>query len=141
MIAVETVLVLAILGTAALWRFTPPPRALLEAAAAPAELHIHTDKAMAQLSITPGRAGPVTVSIALATGDFQPLEAKEVSLALANPAAGIEPIRRAARREADGTWLIDGLDIPVAGRWHARVDLLITDFDLVTLEDSLLIRP
>ena len=141
MIAVETVLLLAILSTAALWRFTPPPRALLEAAAAPAELHIHTDKAMAQLSIAPGRAGPVTVSIALATGDFRPLEAKEVSLALANPGAGIEPIRRAAHREADGTWLIDGLTIPVAGRWHARVDLLITDFDLVTLEDSLLIRP
>ena len=97
MIAVEAVLLLAILCTAALWRFTPPPRALLEAAAAPAELHIHTDKAMAQLSITPGRAGPVTVSIALATGDFQPLEAKEVSLALANPGAGIEPIRRAAQ--------------------------------------------
>lgn len=40
MIAAGIVVALAILGTAALWRFTPPPRALAIAAAQPATLHI-----------------------------------------------------------------------------------------------------
>jgi copper transport protein len=141
MIGLEAVLVLAILGTAALWRFTPPPRALLAAAAAPAEIHIHGGKAMADLSVTPGRAGPVTASIFVATGDLQPLEAMEVTLTLADPAAGIEPMRRTASRQGDGSWRVEGLTIPVAGRWSVRVDILVSDFDLVTLEDDLVIRP
>ena len=40
---------LAIFAVAGLWRFTPPPRALAEAAAGPASVHIQTGKAMAEL--------------------------------------------------------------------------------------------
>ena len=48
-IAFELAIALAILGLVALWRFTPPPRAL--ATDAPISLHIHGDKAMAQIEI------------------------------------------------------------------------------------------
>ena len=68
-ILAETAIMLAIFGVAAIWRFTPPPRALAEAAAQPAAIHIHTATAMADLSITPGRAGPVTASMVVMTGD------------------------------------------------------------------------
>ncbi|WP_204314651.1 CopD family protein, partial [Stenotrophomonas maltophilia] len=43
-VGAEILLVLAILGLVAGWRFTPPPRALAAAAHAPASLHIHTAK-------------------------------------------------------------------------------------------------
>lgn len=139
-IALEIILVLAILAVAAAWRFTPPPRALAVAAAAPVSLHIHTQKAMADLTITPGRAGPAAASIAIMTGDFGPLDAKELTLVLSNPDAGIEQIRRPATKLADGTWRVDGLNLPLPGRWSVRIDILVSDFELVKLEDRIEIR-
>jgi len=140
-ILIETALILAIFGVAALWRFTPPPRALAEAAARPAAIHIHSAKAMADLTITPGRTGPVTASMIIMTGDYGALAAKEVTLSLANPVAGIEPIRRSATRPGDGTWQVTGLSIPVAGRWSVRIDILLSEFELARLEGEIDIRP
>jgi copper transport protein len=140
-IGLELVLVVLIFAIAGLWRFTPPPRALAEAAAVPAVLHIHSDKAMADLEITPGKAGPVRVSIGIMTGDFGPLDAKAVTLVLSNPDAGIEAIRRPAQMSADGIWSVEGLNLPVPGIWKARIDILVSDFELVKLEDKIEIRP
>ena len=139
-IAAEMLLVVAVFGIAAGWRFTPPPRALAIAAAQPAAIHIHTEKAMADLSITPGHAGPVSVSATIMTGDFGPLDADAVTLVLSKPDSGIEPLKREATKPGDGTWRIDGLVIPVAGRWTARLDILVSDFDMVQIEAPIDIR-
>ena len=139
-IAVEAVLAIAVVGTLALWRFTPPPRALAAAAAAPVEVHIHTDAGMATLTLTPGRAGPITVEVALATADFGALPAKEVRVTFANPAAGIEPIRRPAT-ETEGVWRIDGLTLPVAGVWTVRLDVLVSDFETLRLDGTVTLAP
>src|SRR6516164_6572292 len=48
-IAFELAIALLILSLVALWRFTPPPRAL--AVAAPISLHLHGEKAMAEIEI------------------------------------------------------------------------------------------
>ena len=104
-VAAEVVLVAAILAVVALWRFTPPPRSLAAAIEPPAFVHIHNDKGMAMVTVTPGRAGPVTVSVALAAHDGSPLVAKEVTLTLALPAAGhrADPPRHdLRRRDVDG---------------------------------------
>jgi copper transport protein len=140
-IVIESLLALAILGVVAAWRFTPPPRALEAAAAQPAHLHIHTLPAMAELSIAPGHIGPVAATILLSTGDFAPLDAKEVTLVLSHPASGIQPIRKPARRSGDGTWRIDSLTLPVAGEWRAEILILITDFKETRLDGTILIRP
>ncbi|MER8367924.1 copper resistance CopC/CopD family protein [Mesorhizobium sp. M0306] len=140
-IAIEVLIVLAIFGVAAGWRFTPPPRALAIAAAQPASVHIHTLQAMADLSIVPGHAGPVAASIFIMTGDFGPLDAKQVTLVLSKPDSGIEPIKRPATRLGDGTWRVDDLVIPVAGRWTARLDILVSDFEMVKIEAPIDIRP
>ena len=138
---IEMLIVLAIFGIAAGWRFTPPPRALAIAAAQPASVHIHTLKAMADLSITPGHAGPVAASIVIMTGDFGPLDAKEVTLVLSKPDSGIEPLKRPATKPGDGSWRVDNLVIPVPGRWTARVDILVSDFEIVKIEAPIDIRP
>ena len=104
-------------------------------------MHMHTAQAMVELTVTPGRVGPVRMSLSLMTGDFAALDPKEVTVTLANPGAGIEPIERRAVKAADGTWQVEGLVLPVPGRWRVRVDALITDFDKVTLEDHIEIRP
>ncbi|BAV47951.1 copper resistance protein CopC [Mesorhizobium loti] len=140
-IGVEMLIVLAIFGVAAGWRFTPPPRALAIAAAQPVSVHIHALQAMADLSITPGHAGPVAASMIIMTGDFGPLDAKEVTLVLSKPDSGIEPMKRAATKPGDGSWRVDNLVIPVPGRWTVRIDILVSDFDMVKIEAPIEIRP
>lgn len=133
-IAIELVLVLAILALVALWRFTPPPRAL--APAAPVALHLHGEKAMAELEFVPQRGRGAQVRILVLDGAFAPLAAREVALALANPAAGIEPVRRAAVHVEGSAWQVEELRVPAAGDWRLRVEILIGDFERVVLEDS-----
>ncbi|MER8613302.1 copper resistance CopC/CopD family protein [Mesorhizobium sp. M0435] len=140
-IAIEVLIVVAIFGVGAGWRFTPPPRALAIAAAQPASVHIHTQQAMADLSIAPGHTGPVAASIFIMSGDFGPLDAKQVTLVLSKPDSGIEPIKRPATKPGDGTWRVDDLVIPVAGRWTARLDILVSDFEMVKIEAPIDIRP
>jgi copper transport protein len=132
--AAEFCIVAAILALVALWRFTPPPRAL--ASAEPVEVHLHSAGAMAQMSLMPVRARDLRVDIQVLDSEFNALAVKEVTVTLANPAAGIEPIRRAAVRSRDGHWRVEGLRIPVAGQWTVRVDLLIDDFEKIVLEDQ-----
>lgn len=140
-VAAETAIVLLILALAAGWRFTPPPRALAIAAAEPVTEYIYTEQALAFIQVTPGRAGPVQVSINVLSGEFAMLDAKAVTLVLSNPDAGIEAIRRPATRAGETDWRIDGLVIPVAGTWRVRVDILITDFDIARLDGAIGIRP
>ncbi|OHV79516.1 copper resistance CopC/CopD family protein [Ensifer sp. LCM 4579] len=140
-IAAETAIVLLIFTVVASWRFTPPPRALAAAAAQPATEHIHTDKAMAFIQVIPGHAGDVEVSISVLTGDFRRLDAKEVTLVLSKPDSGIEPFRRPAVRRSESDWRIDRIAIPLPGTWRVRVDILISDFEMVQLEGQLDIRP
>jgi len=138
-IVTETVLALLIFGAVAAWRFTPPPRVLDAAAAIPASTHIHDEKAMATVWVTPGRAGAVTISASLQAPDASRLQAKEVSLVFGNQAAGIEPFKRALA--TDGTKWSTEATIPLAGLWQVRLDILISDFELVRLEGELDIRP
>ncbi|MXQ14026.1 copper resistance CopC/CopD family protein [Microvirga makkahensis] len=139
-IAGEIGLTVTILGLVATWRFTPPPRALM-APPEPVRMHIHTPAAMAELTLTPGRAGPAAATIVLMTGDFGALDPKEVTVTLAKPDAGIEPIERRAVKTAESVWQVQGLVLPIPGPWQLRVDVLVSDFEKVTLENTIEIRP
>lgn len=136
----ELALVLGLFAVVALWRFTPPPRALAVAMPPAIHLHIHTEKAMADLTLAPGHVGPARAEIDVEGGDFTPLDAQSVTLVLANPAAGIEPLHLPATKGEDGRWHVS-LTLPVPGRWTVRLDILISDFDMARLEDEIDVRP
>jgi copper transport protein len=138
-VALELGLAALVLAAAGLWRFTPPPRTVVPRP--PLSLHIHDPRAMATLTLAPGRAGANDVAVVLQAASFAPLPAKQVTLAFARPEAGIAPIERRASLLPDGTWRTKALPLPVAGAWQVRLDLLIDDFDQVTLEDSIEIAP
>lgn len=138
-ILVEWVLALGIFALVAGWRFTPPPRTIVPET--PLALHIHTDKAMFQVLVTPGKAGTDDFVLQLMNGDAAPLAAKEVTLTLSLPERGIEPMERDAELGADGYWHVRKVELPFAGRWHIRIDALVTDFEKVTLEDELEVAP
>jgi copper transport protein len=139
-IQVELVIIAVILGLVASWRFTPPPRSLLAAAAQPVHAHIHREKAMADLQIGPAGADGRQITIGLLDGEFRPLLAKEVLLVLSKPESGIEPLRVAATPIDTTIWRIDGVRLPISGRWHARVEILVNDFEKIALEDEIDLR-
>jgi copper transport protein len=70
------------------------------------------------------------------TGDGSPLAAKEATLILSLPERGIEPLERAATLGADGYWSAGGVPVPYPGRWHIRIEALVTDFEKISLEDD-----
>ena len=119
------------------WRFTPPPRASVAPVAAPLSIHIHTDAAMFQVLVSPGKVGANDFVLQLMTGDAALLPAKEATLILSLPERGIEPMERRATLGPDGYWHVRGVALPLPGRWRMQIDALVTDFQKITLQDEL----
>lgn len=138
-ILLECVVGLVILAVVAGWRFTPPPRTIVPET--PLAIHIHSDKAMFQVLVLPGKAGIDDFVLQLMTGEGTPLAAKEVMLTLSLPERGIEPMERSASPGPDGYWHVRKVELPFAGRWHVRIDALVSDFEQITLEDELELAP
>lgn len=133
-IAFEMALVIIILGLVAGWRFAPPPRALAQVPAAtaaePIMEHLIEGDTMVMLTIAPGRAGPVEIELFVGDLTHAPKEAQAVSLILAAPELGIEPIKREAVAD-QGVWRVDELTIPVPGTWTIQVEVRLGRFELV----------
>jgi copper transport protein len=136
-ICAEIAVMVVILGLVACWRFTPPPRSLLSAAGAPLHVHIHAAKAMADIKVERSADGAWSFRIAILDGQFGPLPAKEVTLILRKPDAGIEPLRWPAQHVEATIWLADRIQLPVPGRWRAQLDILVNDFEKITIEDEI----
>jgi putative copper resistance protein D len=85
-------------------------------------VHIHTSKAMAEVTIAPNRPGRALASIRLMSEDFSPLAAHDVTFVLTPQApTRTPPISRPATLLADGTWEVNGLEIGHAGVWIVKV--------------------
>lgn len=134
----EMAVVVVILGIVGLWRFTPPPR-LLAAMADDFFVHLHTEQAMANVTIVPGRAGPVEIIVQLETPDEQPLAAMAVSVTLSMPEKGIEPITVEAQRDDSGRWHAR-TTASIAGRWSLGLGILVSDFEKVSIEAPILVK-
>jgi copper transport protein len=130
-------MVIVVLALVAAWRFTPPPRSLQAAAAAPVHAHIHAGKAMADIRIDRQSDGSRLLQLTLLDDQFGPLEAKEVVLVLSKPDAGVERVRYPARRTEATIWRVPNLALPVGGRWLARVEILIDDFEKIAIEGEI----
>jgi copper transport protein len=105
------------------------------AATSPLAIHIHSDKAMFQVLISPGTVGTDSFVLQLMTGEGTLLTTKEATLVLTLPGASIAPLERKAVRGSDGYWHVDDVALPQAGRWHMRIDA-VTLFKTITLEDD-----
>ena len=108
---------------------------LPQVTAAPLAIHIHSERAMFQVLISPGAVGTDDFVLQLMSGEGNLLQVKQATLALSLPERGIEPVERKASLGADGYWHVGDVPIPYPGRWHLRVDA-VTDFTKITLEDE-----
>jgi putative copper resistance protein D len=102
-------------------------------------VHIHTEQAMTDVTIDPGRTGRVRATIHVLREDFTELAAKAVSLALDPPASGEKSVARATVRKADGTWQADGINIPQSGIWTVRVTVTPESGEPIVLDAPILI--
>jgi copper transport protein len=138
-ILLECATALAILGVVALWRFTPPPRSILPET--PLAVHIHSDKAMFQVLISPGKTGQDDFVLQLMNGDGSSFHAKEARLTLSLPGRGVADMEHQAALGPDDYWHVRKVPLPLPGRWHMRIDALVSDFDQISLEDDVDIAP
>ena len=113
---------------------------MIAAAESVVQLHIHGEKAMVDLAIEPAGAAGRRIGVSILDGGFAPLPAKEVTLFFAKPDAGIEPLRMPATRIEDVSWRVDAVQLPLAGVWQVRVEILVSDFEKITLEDTVELR-
>lgn len=101
--------------------------------------HLHAEKAMANVTVSPGRAGPVEIEIQLEDANEAPLAAVAVTVTLGNAESGVAPVTQIARRIADDRWMVQ-MSAPMAGRWSLALDIVISASDTVNVESPILLR-
>jgi len=92
--------------------------------------HLHTEKAMANVTVSPGRAGPVDIAIQLETADERPLAAKAVSVTLKS---GSTSQIFEAVRGSDDRWQVR-TSLPVSGRWTLGLGISISENNRINIE-------
>ncbi len=144
-VAVEIALALCVLAVVALWRFTPPPRALtLASPATPAAVATRFQEAgvAVQLGYTPARSDqPGSLRLILTDAQSVPLSPKTVTVSFSSAAHGLEPLRREATQLRPGEWQVSPLNLPAATHWDVRIDMLVTDFDRTSLQGEFDMTP
>ena len=140
----ETALGLGVLVlVGALGTMAPTAHRHLPTAAVPADaafVHIHTEQAMAEVTIDPGRAGPANANIRILDENFSELPANVVHLTMEPPTPGPAPIERDAVRQADGTWAVDRIDLPTSGNWTVQVTIGGTNGTQIVLDGPIVIE-
>jgi hypothetical protein len=101
--------------------------------------HLHTEKAMANVTVSPGRAGPVEITIQLETMEEKPLSAKAVSVTLTEIQTGrrLPPVQ--AARTGEAAWQVK-IPMLTAGNWMLGLGISITDSDKVNVESPIPIK-
>jgi copper transport protein len=94
---------------------------------------------MANVTVSPGRAGPVDIVIQLETTDELPLTAKAVSVTLSNTQSGVGIRTVEATHTSDDQWHVR-TSMLVPGRWMLGLGISISDTDMVNIESPIVIR-
>jgi copper transport protein len=102
-------------------------------------MHLHTERAMANVTVLPARVGPVDITIQLETTDETPLAAKALFVTLANEKSGTAPQTAEAERSGDDQWLLK-MSAPLAGRWMLGLGITLPNFDRLDVESPIIIK-
>ena len=109
----------------------------LKAAPAPANddflIHLHDQRAMANVTISAVHEGAVEISIQLETVEELPLKAEAVAVTLGNPDKGVAPVTAQAQRTADDQWTVK-MPASNAGRWNLGLGITLAPATIVSIE-------
>ena len=139
-IRVEIVLALLIVAFASSFRLTPPPQSL-SAQPEPQIIQFVQKDIAAKLTLAPGFVGPNVVELSVMFQNAAPLDPIEVKLGFSMPDKGIGPIFVDASRAEGQEWNTAPFVLPLPGEWDITLELLVTDFDIVTLTTKAVVEP
>jgi copper transport protein len=120
--------------TAVLGQIEPPRTAVLRDTEAVARGHADFIARATEgghtivLSVAPARTGHNALAVEVTDAAGVRVQPAEVTLELALPAAGIEPIRRKAVADPSGRFVHHSSDLAFSGAWRVEVHVLIDDF-------------
>ena len=104
-------------------------------------VHIHTNVAMADVTVTPGKPGTVAVRIGLSNEDSTPYEARAVKVTLRPPEEDAATIVFQAKHVADAVWASGGIKIPLPGIWTLLLTITPPSGEIVVLDGPIVITP
>jgi copper transport protein len=131
----EICLAVLILLVAAGFRLTPPPRAA-DVSVPGVEWHLHDPTAVAVVRLQPGTVGANEITVDLSDVHGAPLVAREMEISLTRDDGALEPVRTSANSVGGGRWSASPLLLPLAGGWTVNVQILVSDFEQITLTGS-----
>lgn len=101
--------------------------------------HLHTEQAMANVTISPARVGPVELAIQLETVEELPLKAKAVSIRLTDMRTGRALQTIDAASDGGDQWHAS-VSVPSAGNWMLALAIAISDSDKVEIAAPIIIK-
>jgi periplasmic copper chaperone A len=101
-------------------------------------IHLHDQRAMANVTIFAVHDGAVEIAIQLETVEEMPLKAESVSVTLSNPDKGVAPVTTQAQRTADDQWTVK-VAASGAGRWSLGLGITIDPANTVNIAAPILI--
>ena len=136
-VAAEIALIALVLAVTAGLAHTPPRRAHAASATGTLVQLVAADPqraaCSASLSVTPAHPGRNAISVHLRDRMGQPFDPAELTLAISNPAAGVEPMIRVLLRQGPGEYRYEGNELAFPGHWQLSVRARIDDFERVEL--------
>lgn len=101
--------------------------------------HLCGTRVMADVTITPGRRGPVEVAVQLYDGDERPLTVDAVSVTLTNPDRSIPPLTARADRVAADKWRVD-MTAASSGTWTLALGIDMKKDDRIDIAAPIVIE-
>jgi len=94
---------------------------------------------MADVTVTPGRSGPVEVLVQLYDGDERPLTVDALSVPLSNPDKNIAPLTAPAERIAADRWRVS-MTAAASGKWSLALGIDMKKDDRIDIAAPILIE-
>jgi len=104
-------------------------------------VHIHTNLVMADVTITPGKPGPVDIRVSLSNEDSTPYEARAVHVVLRPPEEDAATVAFDAKHVADPVWVSGGITIPQPGIWTLLLSITPPAGEIVVVDGPIVITP
>jgi periplasmic copper chaperone A len=101
--------------------------------------HICGTQAMANVTVTPGKSGPIEVLVQLEDADEKPLAADRMSVTLSNEAAGAAPVTAEAERVSKDSWRVR-MFAASSGKWFLSLGIVLRQNDFVEMTAPILIE-
>jgi hypothetical protein len=103
-------------------------------------VHIHGAQAMADVTIAPGRAGLVRITLRLLREDFSPAETTQVALTLSQP--GRDDLNLPLRPGVEsGEWRAGPTTLPAGGIWIVKINVSLASGAAELLDGPIVLEP